>query len=243
MQNANGPCPLIAVANTLLLRGRVLISDMVVVVSAAQLVEYVSDAVADTVANVNAHDAIAVLPELQHGLDVNVRFGGVSDFEPTRECAVFDVLRIPLYHGWLVDPQCEAAARAVGRMGYNELVEHILANKSRSCDIWRHAEKDTKLQSDDRAHAHRSKNSPRAWLCAQSSADQRLAASALQAEEFLASTASQLTYHGLCELAQAAREGEVAVFFRNNHFSTLYKHKAALYLLVTDQPVREERDK
>ena len=44
-------------------------------------------------------------------------------------------------------------------------------------------------------------------------------------EEFLTRTASQLTYHGLCELSTTIQEEELCVFFRNNHFSTLYKHK------------------
>lgn len=47
----------------------------------------------------------------------------------------------------------------------------------------------------------------------------------LIAEQFLETTAAQLTYHGLCELTAAAREGELSVFFRNNHFSTMTKHK------------------
>lgn len=53
----------------------------------------------------NMSDAMAVLPKLSTGLDVNVRFTGVSDFEYTPECIVFDLLDIPLYHGWLLDPQ------------------------------------------------------------------------------------------------------------------------------------------
>lgn len=48
---------------------------------------------------------MTVLPKLATGLDVNVRFTGVSDFEYTPECSIFDLLGIPLYHGWLVDPQ------------------------------------------------------------------------------------------------------------------------------------------
>lgn len=47
----------------------------------------------------------------------------------------------------------------------------------------------------------------------------------LIAEQFLETTAAQLTYHGLCELTAAAKEGELGVFFRNNHFSTMIKHK------------------
>ena len=51
---------------------------------------------------------------------------------------------------------------------------------------------------------------------------------ALIGENFLNGTASQLTYHGLCELNTAVTEEELCVFFRNNHFSTLYKHKVSI---------------
>jgi len=54
-------------------------------------------------------------------------------------------------------------------------------------------------------------------------------------EEFYESSLSQLTYFGLSELHSKLNEGELCVFFRNNHFSTLYKFNGALYLLVTDQ--------
>ena len=53
----------------------------------------------------NMSDAIAVFSKLQTGIDVNVKFKAVSSFECTPEITVFDVLRIPLYHGWLPDPQ------------------------------------------------------------------------------------------------------------------------------------------
>lgn len=53
----------------------------------------------------NVSDAMSVFPNLQTGLDVNVRFSCVTSFEYTRELTVFDLLRIPLYHGWLIDPQ------------------------------------------------------------------------------------------------------------------------------------------
>lgn len=47
----------------------------------------------------------------------------------------------------------------------------------------------------------------------------------LIAEQFLETAAAQLTYHGLCELTATAKEDELSVFFRNNHFSTMTKHK------------------
>lgn len=47
-------------------------------------------------------------------------------------------------------------------------------------------------------------------------------------EEFFNSTASQLTYYGLVKLHEGLRERQLCVFFRNNHFSTLFKVKAAV---------------
>ncbi|XP_033375695.1 ubiquitin carboxyl-terminal hydrolase MINDY-1 isoform X1 [Parus major] len=153
-------------------------------------------------AHQNISDTMTVLPKLATGLDVNVRFTGVSDFEYTPECIVFDLLNIPLYHGWLVDPQSPEQVQAVGKLSYNQLVEKIIT-------------------------------------CKQSS-DSSLVSEGLVAEQFLESTASQLTFHGLCELTARAREGELGVFFRNNHFSTMIKHKGHLYLLVTDQGFLQE---
>ncbi len=54
------------------------------------------------------------------------------------------------------------------------------------------------------------------------------ATEALIIESFLERSASQLTYHGLVELTAAMNDGEVAVLFRNNHFSTV---KPEEYLL------------
>lgn len=45
-------------------------------------------------------------------------------------------------------------------------------------------------------------------------------------EEFFDSSASQLTYYGLVKLHEEVRERQLCVFFRNNHFSTLFKVKS-----------------
>lgn len=45
------------------------------------------------------------------GVDVNVRFTDFDKFEFTEEVAIFDLLGIPLVHGWLIDPQASAHLR------------------------------------------------------------------------------------------------------------------------------------
>lgn len=207
-QNENGPCPLIAIMNVLVLKGKVNLPPMIEMITADQLMEYLGDCILQNAPkNIsegaqlnyeqNMHDAMSVFPKLQTGLDVNVKFTGIKDFEYTPECIIFDLLNIPLCHGWLVDPQIPLDVMSVGNSSYNQLVERIIQDKC--------------------------------------SADQDVVFRALNAESFLDKTASQLTYHGLCELNAAVQDGELCVMFRNNHFSTIYKYKTELFQLVTDQ--------
>uniref|UniRef100_A0ABI7YK82 Ubiquitin carboxyl-terminal hydrolase n=1 Tax=Felis catus TaxID=9685 RepID=A0ABI7YK82_FELCA len=207
-QNENGPCPLLAILNVLLLAWKVKLPPMMEIITAEQLMEYLGDYMLDAkpkeISEIqrlnyeqNMSDAMAILHKLQTGLDVNVKFTGVRVFEYTPECIVFDLLDIPLYHGWLVDPQIDDIVKAVGNCSYNQLVEKIISCK----------------QSDN----------------------SELVSEGFVAEQFLNNTATQLTYHGLCELTSTVQEGELCVFFRNNHFSTMTKYKGLLYLLVTDQ--------
>jgi len=205
-QNSNGPCPLLAIVNVLLLKGKLSLPEGCQVISAEQLLEFLADllislspadknSLPDFQHNIN--DAISILLKLQTGLDVNVKFTGVRDFEYTSECIIFDLLSISLYHGWLVDPQQEETMLVVNSLSYNQLVENIIINRS--------------------------------------SEDSSKVSASLVAQQFLEESASQLTYHGLCELNNVMREEQLAVFFRNNHFSTMYKHGGSIYLLVTDQ--------
>eukprot|EP00092_Neocalanus_flemingeri_P087496 GFUD01110432.1.p1 GENE.GFUD01110432.1~~GFUD01110432.1.p1 ORF type:complete len:518 (-),score=208.74 GFUD01110432.1:160-1713(-) len=212
-QNSNGPCPLLAIVNVLLLRGKLSLPEGCEMISAEQLLEYLADLLISLTPDSgnslpdfqhNMNDAISILPKLQTGLDVNVKFTGVKDFEYTPECIIFDLLNISLYHGWLVDPQLEDTVVAVNSMSYNQLVDSIITNRS--------AEDSVKVSQ------------------------------ALVAQQFLEESASQLTYHGLCELNTVMKEGQLAVFFRNNHFSTLCGQGAGLYLLVTDQGFLQQLD-
>ncbi|XP_037354064.1 ubiquitin carboxyl-terminal hydrolase MINDY-1 isoform X1 [Talpa occidentalis] len=213
LQSANGPCPLLAIINILFLQWKVKLPPQKEVITSEELMAHLGDCLLNIKPQEkseglqlnfqqNVDDAMTVLPKLATGLDVNVRFTGVSDFEYTPECSIFDLLGIPLYHGWLVDPQSPEAVGAVGKLSYNQLVEKIITCKH--------------------------------------SSDTNLVTEGLIAEQFLETTAAQLTYHGLCELTAAAKEGELSVFFRNNHFSTMTKHKSHLYLLVTDQGFLQE---
>ncbi|KAK9863969.1 hypothetical protein WJX84_010589 [Apatococcus fuscideae] len=141
LQNKNGPCPLLAIANVLLLRKQIHLPVDASEVSQDRLIALVANHLLEANCEetlrghvseeyqVNLHrnieDAIALLPKLTTGVDVNPRFSGIKAFEFTDETAIFDLLDISLVHGWLVDAQDAGSRQAVGEMSYNELVTRL----------------------------------------------------------------------------------------------------------------------
>ncbi|GAA0175075.1 hypothetical protein LIER_28328 [Lithospermum erythrorhizon] len=75
----------------------------------------------------NIADAIDLLPRLTTGIDVNIKYRRMDDFGFTRECAIFDLLDIRLYHGWIVDPQDYETANASGSKSYDTLMGELVA--------------------------------------------------------------------------------------------------------------------
>ena len=217
MQNENGPCPLIAICNVLLLRENMSLRPNLETITSTDLMHKL----ADTLFNVyiprwtkqneekssdrldiekNIDDTLSKFNKLQIGLDVNVLFSGCKKFEYTSELDIFDLFGINLYHGWLIDPQQQELFENFSDKSYNKLVEFLLNNENNGDD------------------------------------DQKKSLSLL-AENFLQITASQLTYYGLSELYSHIDRNELAILFRNNHFSTVYKNPNdnKLYILCTDQ--------
>ncbi|KAJ8767658.1 hypothetical protein K2173_018216 [Erythroxylum novogranatense] len=140
LQNDNGPCPLLAICNVLLLKNNLNLSPDIAEVSQEKLLSLVAERLIDSNANVNNKDAgylenqqqniadaIDLLPRLATGIDVNIKFRRIDDFEFTPECAIFDLLDIPLYHGWIVDPQDYDTANAIGSKSYNALTAELVA--------------------------------------------------------------------------------------------------------------------
>ena len=165
-QNENGPCPLIGIANVLLLRNTISLtgSEDRPETSTSELMSLIAARLLDTNADAddgspdaptklaladagdvardrddaetrealrqnqeqNISDAMAVLPTLATGLDVNVRFRHALDFEFTAELAVFDLLDVTLAHAWCVDPDDAPTARAIDARSYNQLMERLV---------------------------------------------------------------------------------------------------------------------
>ncbi|XP_024391042.1 uncharacterized protein [Physcomitrium patens] len=140
LQNDNGPCPLLAICNVLLLRNDVSLGIDITEVSSSKLLSLIAERLIDT--NVlngeksmdyernlqkNIDDAMPLLPRLRTGIDVNLRFRHIHDFEFTPECAIFDLFDISLVHGWLFDPQDKETSVVIGSDSYNTLQEKLVA--------------------------------------------------------------------------------------------------------------------
>ena len=136
MQNENGPCPLLALSNVLLLRGSITIHADISTISFRDLTsliaEYMLDrnSAQDVNQQQNLADVMKVFPKLNRGLDVNVRFDKVDGLEYTEDLLIFDLMHVRLLHGWIVDPQDTVTHSVLGRLTYNQLVEKVIEFQS-----------------------------------------------------------------------------------------------------------------
>eukprot|EP00188_Purpureofilum_apyrenoidigerum_P001692 Plantae.Rhodophyta-Purpureofilum_apyrenoidigerum.ctg19549.p1 GENE.Plantae.Rhodophyta-Purpureofilum_apyrenoidigerum.ctg19549~~Plantae.Rhodophyta-Purpureofilum_apyrenoidigerum.ctg19549.p1 ORF type:complete len:386 (+),score=69.90 Plantae.Rhodophyta-Purpureofilum_apyrenoidigerum.ctg19549:466-1623(+) len=222
LQNRNGPCPLLAISNALLLRGNIELHEDMTFVMEEQLIEKITDYIfranpslkegpQEVVANQQQTlaDVVQTLPKLKTGIDVNTKFHAPDAFEFTPELSCFDLCHVRLLHGWLVDPEEKFAYDNFARMSYNQLVDHIIVV-------------DTETEPSENGRDNDEEERTKRKMIAEVGA------------AFLEQNSSQLTFHGLHALNSITRENEICVFFRNNHFMTLVKNSGELYTLVSD---------
>lgn len=159
LQNENGPCPLLAAANALLLKGVISLPsesirsgvasiDDVVNVLAERALALAAAAGSksahgghdedkdDSGADHHMHELLSIFPNLQYGMDVNPKFtAGVTGVEYTSNLVAFDMLNVELVHGWLLDPQDRDTVQLVGSKTYNELIEVVVQGKEASIEL------------------------------------------------------------------------------------------------------------
>jgi len=243
LQNENGPCPLLAAANALLLQGTITLPphclrngmatlEDVTNLLANQAMASPTSTTRKTIAGKDDLDndphnpshyfhideLLQHIPRFQYGMDVNPKFTSITAYEYTAQLTAFDLLGVKLVHGWLVDPHDDSdAAAAIGTLSYNALVEQVIQGNEAATELER-------LQQQNQTIVDPSKQQQLS----------QLATRAVVIDHFLQSTSHQLTQYGLQALYQDLRDDELTVFFRNNHFGTLTKQKGMLYLLVTD---------
>ncbi|SPO40552.1 uncharacterized protein PSFLO_06034 [Pseudozyma flocculosa] len=251
-QNRNGPCSLIALCNVLLLRGEVhLTPPDRPVVSYSYLSQLLADHLLARSASDPSLDlgaALSILPRTQRGLDVDVCFASHDAFSTTRpaadadapspsdqsdsgagELALFKLCGVPLVHGWLADPADSQAYQAVLQAGsYNRAVDVVVQGdeiakgavvQDRGVGaLASQLEAASLSKAPAAAHGDGATADPSSW----SEHEAAQVHQALVVQQFLDSTSTQLTYHGLFVLAQAIQPGQLVALFRNSHVSVLY---------------------
>ncbi|KAK6094933.1 hypothetical protein MT418_005198 [Batrachochytrium dendrobatidis] len=251
-QNNNGPCPLISLCNVLILRGDIIIHSDLTTIRNERLLELLGDYLLRRSARDSStsrtseqltfehtmDDILVAIPMLQFGLDVNVHFNSVLGFELTSALCLFDMFGIRLVHGWVCDPDEQPAYTIVAQKykSYNRAVETIIAGDTAGVTL---AELHN---SEEMRSSTLPGNEPMLLELTRRCADlETMVTDGLTCSQFLSANATQLTHYGLQLIEATIAPGELCVFFRNNHFSTMYKHpEQGLFVLMTDQGFAKE---
>jgi len=246
VQNANGPCPLLALVNALTLSTPASVETALVETLRSR--EQVSlglllDAVFDELMSGRRGEGVPDVAELYSfllalhtGMNVNPRFfppapsksaadvrnsmthvhpaerdsSTPGTFEETREMRLYSTFSIPLIHGWLPDRDSPAYAALRRSAQSYEDAQNLFFHEE---------ELEDKLQREGLSFQEQGTLEDIATIKA-----------------FFATAATQLTPFGLETITTSLQPGAVAILFRNDHFSTLYRHPDTLQLLqlVTD---------
>lgn len=249
VQNANGPCPLLALVNALSLSTPANVETALV--EALRSREQVSlglllDVVFDELMSGRRGDAAQELPDvsdlykflltLHTGMNVNPRFLPAAasqspndprnsmshvhpserevsipgTFEDTREMKLYSTFSVPLIHGWL--PERDSPA-------YIALSRSAKSYEDAQNLMFREEELEDKIVREGLSFE-----------------EQATLEDITTIKAFFSSNATQLTPSGLEIITSSLAPGAVAILFRNDHFSTLYRHPDTLQLLqlVTD---------
>lgn len=168
-------------------------------------------------------------------MDLNPLFTSISAFRPAGdagELKLFQFVDIKLVHGWLADPgqpEYEVLSRIED---YDTAVNTIaFADHLTKGQLVRATEDFQALATDIGS----------TW----SPEERQKVEDAIVLHDFLGRTSTQLTYHGLFNLANDGIEpGELVALFRGSHVSVLYKspdpERPGLFTLVTDHIFAQE---
>ncbi|KAH8825411.1 hypothetical protein DL96DRAFT_183752 [Flagelloscypha sp. PMI_526] len=226
-QNFNGPCSLLALSNILILRGDIeILPPQRKSVSYEFLSQLIAEYLLTAAPDMDIDAALAVMPLTQRGMDLNPVFTSPTSFKPSGYGGELDLFKhcgIDLVHGWLVDPN-SAEGVVLARMSDYDSAVMLIADVD-------HLTKGQFVTDETQGPVAGSSSAP-GW----SEKDRRKIEDAMIVQRFLDSSDSQLTYHGLFQLAGHLETRKLVALFRGSHLSVLYKSPIDenIYSLVTD---------
>ncbi|KAL2810126.1 hypothetical protein BJX63DRAFT_434529 [Aspergillus granulosus] len=229
IQNKNGPCPLLALVNALVLRAAGQSSPPPIVralrtreqISLGLLIEALFDELTtrlgpdDELPDIEALSRFLTM--LHTGMNVNPRLTLESNDMPgtflqTEDIKFYSTFGVPLVHGWIASPSTDASS-ALERIGqYHEDIQLLPFRKQ---------------ELEDRVFQG----------AALSTEEERIMGDIQAIQQFTdVDNATQLSIFGLDQLSKTLQPGSFSILFRNDHFSTIYKHPLlqTLFTLVTD---------
>ena len=248
VQNANGPCPLLALVNALVLSTPSTLTTPLI--ETLRVREQVSlglllDAVIDELMSGRRGDAAQNLPDvsdlyaflvnLHTGMNVNPRFVPVqeainlmdddmdmSDTAPThnlRRPGGFEETREMRLYRIFAIPLIHGWIPPASHPAFASLKRAAKTYEDAQNLMFREEELEDKLK-----------------IQGLNQEEQVTLEDISSIKFFLSSTATQLTGYGLNTVTESLAPGALAILFRNDHFSTLYQHPQSgqLFTLVTD---------
>ena len=248
IQNKNGPCPLLALVNALILncsenqqsalekalRSREQISLGLLIESLMD--ELTSDSRNPNVQLPDVDDLNRFLLTLHTGLNANPKFAepvkpinlmdarnsilhipsnpdqrmSFGGFEMTSDIQLYGAFDVPLIHGWIPPPSNRASGAFVRSAHTYEDAQTIMFGEE---------ELEARLTNDGL-----------------SPVEQQMLQDIVTIKGFFESYPTQLTPYGLELIHERMPPGSFSILFRNDHFSTLFKHPQSgqVFTLVTD---------
>lgn len=252
IQNANGPCPLLALVNALILSTPAH-QDNTVLVETLRSREQVSlglliDAVFDELMSERRLGEDAVLPDvgelynflqsLHTGMNVNPRFvptkqmeeafnrTSLSDLPPTERRGqipgTFETTREMRLYSTFSIPLIHGWLPPRNDPVYGAFERQATSYDDAQSLLFREEELEAKLSSPDEQGLTED--------------EQQMLQDIFAIKDFWKTSATQLTTWGLGVIRSSMKPGSVAILFRNDHFATVYKHPQThgLMTLVTD---------
>ncbi|KAJ5775034.1 uncharacterized protein N7511_000045 [Penicillium nucicola] len=228
VQNQNGPCPLLALINALVLRADRKVQPPIVralssreQISLGLLIEAMFEELTTCLGPDEEFPDIEALAQfltmLHTGMNVNPRLtlestDGFGCFRETTDLRLYSTFGVPLIHGWVASWSSPTHAAMTRTAQYHEDIQLLPFRRQ---DFEERVTRGESLTFEEESTMEDIQNIQR----------------------FVeVDNATQLSPFGLTQLSTILIPGSVSILFRNDHFATLYKHPQShqLYTLVTD---------